>query len=101
MSILTLKATFFTHYCVNFYTFHKDAEVRVYGLSADSLSVYERRLILSLSPAYPRLYCTGIAQELYGNCTGIVRELYGKDSRNINAAGTEQMLFRQVGNHNT
>ena len=74
MSILTLKATFFTHYCVNFYTYHKDVEVRVYGLSEDSLSVYERRLILSLSSAYPRLYCTGIAQELYGNCTGRIQE---------------------------
>ena len=53
MSILTPKATFFTHYCVNFYTYHKDVEVRVYGLSEASLSVYERRLILSLS--YPKL----------------------------------------------
>ena len=94
MSILTPKATFFAHYCVNFYTFHKDVEVRVYGLSEDSLSVYERRLILSLSSAYPRLYCTGIAQELYGNCTGRIRET-------STHAGAEQMLFRQVGNHNT
>ena len=63
MSILTPKATFFTHYCVNFYTFHKDVEVRVYGLSVDSLSVYERRLILSLSSAYPRLILGSIVRE--------------------------------------
>ena len=77
MSILTPKATFFTLYCVNFYTFHKDAEVRVMVFRRIRSACTKD----GLSSAYPRLYCTGIARELYGNCTGIVRGGFEKHKR--------------------